>query len=115
MQRLNETSKPLFLNDLTKKGLIMWVALGCLLACLASSAVGFALGLCFRDLNEIAATQDCIHLEKENDALRQSLDDAKRLIAEGERAMTTLDEYRAKVTEAYAIEREDYKSYNSVG
>lgn len=93
----------------------MWIALGCFLASSLCLAVGFCLGLCFQDLSGIAATQDCIHLARENEALRQSLADAKRLIEEGERAMSLLDEYRAKVTEAYAIEREDFKSYNSVG
>jgi hypothetical protein len=93
----------------------MWIAIGSLLACSLCLAVGFCLGLCLRDLNEIAAVQECNSLMRENEQLQESLADAKRLIEEGERAMVLLDEYRAKVADAYAIEREDFKSYNLVG
>jgi hypothetical protein len=93
----------------------MSLAIMCFVLCSLFCAIGFIVGRCFSDLDGLSATQECAELYEENEALRQSLADAKRLIEEGERAMSLLDEYRAKVTEAYAIEREDFKSYNSVG
>lgn len=88
---------------------IIWFA-SCSVACL----LGFIVGRCFQDFAGIAATQDLIAAESENDQLRQTIADLRLLLVEGERALDLLDQYRQKVTEANEIESGDFRTYKAV-